>query len=125
MCSGGKNDNGTRRGRGIVWKWTDGRIVKEDPVRGGMHSMAPWISCATDTFDEGPSITSLCIRGESSLESSTVDVEGRSQGGRDRGMGDTDSLELGKVRRRPPGGVPVGLGPGDVYANEVWKVPAG
>ena len=123
MCSGGRNDNGTRRGRGIVRKWMDGRIVKEDPARGGTHSITPRFSCTTETFDERPTITSLCIRGESSHESSTVDVEGCSQGGRDGEMGDADPLELDQARRRTSDSVPVG-GPKNVSAD-VWKVLVG
>ena len=119
-CSGGRNDNGTRRGRGIVRKWTDGRIVKENPARGGTHSIAPWISCTTETFDEGPTITSLCIRGEGSHGSSAVNVEGCSQEGRNKEMGDVDSLELDRVRTSD--GVPVG-GPENVSMG-VWGVVA-
>ena len=121
MCSGGRNDNGTRRGRGIVRKWMDGRIVKEDPARGGTHSIAPRFSCTAETFDEGPTITSLYIRGESSHGSSDVDVEGFSQGGNGE-MGDVDSLELDRVRRRASDSVPDG-GPENV-STDVWKVVA-
>ena len=117
MCSGGRNDNGTRRGRGIVRKWTDGRIVKEDSVRGGTHSIAPWISCMTETFDEGPTITSLYIQGGSTRGSSGVDVEGCSREGRNGKGGDADSLKLDRVRTSD--GVPVG-GPEDVL-TDVWK----
>ena len=120
MCSGGRNDNGTRRGRGIVRKWTDGRIVKEDPVRGGTHSVAPWISCTAETFDEGHTTTSLYIRGESSHGSSGVDVEGCSQEGRDGERRDVDSLELDRMRTSD--GVPVG-GPENV-STDVWRVAA-
>ena len=120
MCSGGRNDNGTRRGRGIVRKWTDGRIVKEDSVRGGTHSIAPWISCMTETFDEGPTITSLYIQGGSTRGSSGVDVEGCSREGRDGKGGDADSLKLDRVRTSD--GVPVG-GPENV-STDVWKVAA-
>ena len=122
MYSGGGNGNGTRRGRGIVRKWTDGRIVKEDSVRGGTHSIAPWISCMTETFDEGPTTTPSCIRGESSCGSSDVDVEGCSREGRDGKGGDADSLKLDRVRRRASDSVPDG-GPENV-STDVWKVVA-
>ena len=122
MCSGGRKDNGTRRGRGIVRKRTDGRIVKEDPVRGGTHSIAPWISCTTETFDEGPTTTSLYIRGESSHGSSTVDAEGCSQEGRNGERADVDSPKPDRVRRRTSDSVPVG-GPENVLTDG-WKVVA-
>ena len=120
MYSGGGNGNGTRRGRSTVRKWTDGRIVKENPVRGGTHSIAPWISCTTETFDEGPTTISLCIRGESSRGSSIVDVEGCSREGRNGKRGDVDSLKLDRVRTSD--GVPAG-GLENV-STDVWKVAA-
>ena len=119
-CSGGRNDNGTRRGRGIVRKWMDGRIVKEDPARGGTHSITPRFSCTTETFDEGPTTISLYIRSENSHGGSAVDVEGCSQEGRNVEMGDVDLLELDRARTSD--GVPVG-GPENV-STDVWKVAA-
>ena len=106
MCSSG---NGTRRGRGIVLKWIDGRIVKEDRLRRGTRRIAPWIFCTTETSDEGrgPSAISWCVWGVGSNGSRAAGVEGRSREERDAERG--DSLELNQVSRRGGGGSIGGL----------------
>ena len=95
MCSGGMSDNGTRRGRGMVWKWMDGRIVKEDPLRSGIHSMVPWIFCTTERSHEGASVSR--IRGEGSHGSCAVGFESRTK---DVERGEVGSLELDQVNGR-------------------------
>ena len=115
--SGGTNDNGTRRGRGIVWKWRDGRTVKEDPLRRGTRST--WMSCTTETFDGGTSATSLCVRGEGSHGSRVVGFEGRSRGAMDGEMGEADSLESDQVRRgRSSDGL---VGGSENQSADVWE----
>ena len=104
VYSGGTSDNGIRRGRGIVWKWMDGRIVKDEPVRRGTRSVMPQVLCTTETSDEGLGPIWLYMRGESSHGGRAVGGEGRSQGARDEGR-EADSLESGQVRSR------VGSGP--------------
>ena len=74
-CSGRMSDNGIRRGRGIVWKWVDGKILEEGIVRRGTHSVGLWISRATEASDEGPNAISSCIRGKSSHGSRAIGVE--------------------------------------------------
>ena len=115
-CSGGMSDNGTRRGRGMVRKWMDGRIVKEDATERGMHSTVSWIFCTTETFDGGPSAISLRIQGESSQGSCVAGVEGRSQGAGGVEKKELGSLELG--RGRSGGGLIGGL---EVPLADVWE----
>ena len=113
MYSGG---NGTRRGRGIVLKWMDGRIVKEDRLRRGTRPVAPWIFRMTETSDEGRGsrAISLCVGGEGSRRSRVVGIEGRSQGDGDKG----DSLELDQVNRRGGDGP---IGGSEDSLTGVWK----
>ena len=73
------SDNGIRRGRGMVWKRMDGRIAKEGTAGGGTRFTVSWGFRTTETSDEGRGTSSLCIRGESSHGSRTV--EGCSRGG--------------------------------------------
>ena len=95
-CSGGISDNGTQRGWGIVWKWMDGRIVKEDTVRRGAYPVVPGIPCATEASDEEPSTISSCMRGEYSRGSCAVSIEGCSRWIRDREE-EEDPLGLDQV----------------------------
>ena len=66
MCSGEMGNSGIRRGRGMVRKWMDGRIVKDDAMRRGTQSIVQRIFCTTETFNEGLGTIRLCMRGESS-----------------------------------------------------------
>ena len=70
MRSGGMSDNDTRRGRGIVRKWIDGRTVKGGPVGHGTDSVASSVSFTADIFDEGSSSISLCTRDEGDMDRS-------------------------------------------------------
>ena len=99
-CSGGMNESGIRRGRGTVWKWMDGRIVKED-VTAGARSVVPWIYRTTETSDEGHSIVELCIggAGECSHGSRGVGSEGRrSRGARIKEREEVDLLGFERAR---------------------------
>ena len=62
----------------MVWKWVDGRIVKED-VTGGVRSVVPWIYRTTETSGGGRGHIELCIggAGECSCGSRGVGSEGR------------------------------------------------
>ena len=64
----------------MVWKWMDGRIVKDDPVRGGMDFVVSRMLCTTKA--SGDAISS-CRWGESSHGSLSVGVEGRAWGAKD------------------------------------------
>lgn len=76
--SGGMSDNGIRRGLGMLRKWMDGRIVKEDPMERGTCSIMPG---TTETLDEGhATIASRRGEGADLLELNRT-MTGRSDGG--------------------------------------------
>jgi len=96
ILSGRMSDNGIQRGQGMLWKWMDGRIVKDDPMGCETYSITLG---TTETPDEGHNTIALCRGGESSRGSHVVDFEGRrSQGAREREREEADSLGLDRAR---------------------------
>ena len=83
----------------MVWKWIDGRIVKDDPARHGTHSAVSWVPCTTETSSGEPSPISLHMPGESSRTSRTISGEGRSHGAMDGGREGAYSLGSNTVKR--------------------------